>query len=253
MASEETQTGWATANSSVQSGFASNNNGTNLGLLSDSEASITEDQALALLERPDLSRESIERLSRNPAAMKSRKVCLALAAHPHAPRHLALRLVRQFYTFDLMQFALLPTVAADLKRLADEQLVARLASVTLGERLTLARRASETVTAALLLDKEARVSHAALENSRLTEVAVCKALMRPNASAAFVETVCLHPKWSLRREIRIALLRNAHTPPDHAREIARPLRPSLLRDILRSSRLSEQIKACLLKESENRK
>ncbi len=130
--------------------------------------------ALALLERRDLPAETLEQLGHDPAVLKSRKLCVALAAHPRAPRHLALRLLRHFYTADLMQFGLRPSVAADLKHFAAEQLVARLPSVTLGERLTLARRASETVAAALLLDKESRVAHTALENSRLTEAAVIK-------------------------------------------------------------------------------
>ena len=87
-------------------------------------------------------------------------------------------------------------MAADLKHFAAEQLVTRLPSVTLGERLMMARRASETVAAALLLDKEPRVAHTALENSRLTEAAVIRAVLRPNAGAAFIEAVCHHPKWS---------------------------------------------------------
>jgi hypothetical protein len=138
-----------------------------------------------------------------------------------------------------------PAFAADLKRLADDQLVARLASVTLGERLTLARRGSQTIAAALLLDKESRVSHTALENSRLTESAVIKALLRPNAPTAFVEAVCHHSKWSVRREIRLTLLRSPHTPLASALEFARTLPPPLLRDILHASRLPERIKTYL--------
>lgn len=206
---------------------------------------LNEDLVLALLKRRDLPVETLEQLSRNPAAMKSRKVCVALAAHPRTPRHFAVRLLRQLYTFDLMWLALHPAVAADLKRLANDQLVARLASVTLGERLTLARRGSQTVAAALLLDKESRISHTALENSRLTESAVIKALLRPDARAAFVEAVCRHPKWSVRREIRMTLLRSPHTPLASALEFARALPPPLLRDILHASRLPEKIKTYL--------
>ena len=122
----------------------------------DPDAPLNEDLALALLEHGDLPAETLERLGRDPAALKSRKVTVALAGHPRAPRHLALRLLRHFYTADLMQFSLRPAVAADLKHYAAEQLVTRLPSVTLGERLMLARLGSETVAAALLLDKEAR-------------------------------------------------------------------------------------------------
>jgi hypothetical protein len=209
------------------------------------DAPLNEDLALALLEHRDLPVETLERIGRDPAALKSRKVTVALAGHPRTPRHLALRLLRHFYTADLMQFGLRPAVAADLKHYAAEQLVTRLPSVTLGERLMLARRASETVAAALLLDKEARVSRTALDNARLTEAAVTRALARRAAGPAFVEAVCHHAKWSVRREIRLALLRSPHTPLARALEFARNLPPALLRDILHTSHLPEKIKTYL--------
>jgi len=219
----------------------------------ESASALTEDLALALLKNRELASEDVEQISKNAALLKLRKVRLALAGHPRLPRRVALRLIRELYTFDLMQFSLMPSVPADLKRVAEEQLVARLASVTLGERLSLARRSSGLVAAALLLDKESPVWQAALENSRLTEAAVVKALQRPHATVAFVEAVCHHPKWSLRHEIRLALLRNPHTPLSRAQEFARRLPPALLRDVLHSSRLPEKTKAYLRKDLESRK
>src|SRR2546430_2581229 len=165
------------------------------------DSALSEDQALALLKQEDLTAEALELVSQNPAGMRSRKGRLALAAHPHAPRHISLRLVREFYTFDLVRFALLPVVAADLKRAADELLVSRLASVTLGERISLARRASGIVGAALLPDKERRVWQTALENARLTEAAVVRVVLRSQATPAVIEAVSHHGKWSLRQEV----------------------------------------------------
>jgi hypothetical protein len=218
----------------------------------ESEVTLNEDTALALLKSADLAADYIEQISKSSSAMKSRKVRLALAAHARSPRRIALRIIRELYTFDLMQFARMPAAAADLKHIADELLISRLASVTLGERISLARRASAAVAAALLLDKESRVWQAALENPRITEVAIVKALQRPAATAAFVVAVCRHGKWSVRHEIRIALLRNAHTPLARAIEFARRLPPPLMRDVLHTSRLPEKIKEYLRKELLNR-
>lgn len=212
------------------------------------DPALTADLALAAIKDRNLLSEAIEQISRNAAVMKSRKVRVAVAAHPRAPRRIALRLVRELYTFDLMQFSLIPAVAADLKRVADELLVARLASITLGERIALARRSSAMVAAALLLDKESRVWQTALENARLSEAAIVKALLRPAATPAFVKAVCHHAKWSVRPEIRMALLRNEYTPLARALEFARRLPPAQLRDILHASRLPEKIKSYLRKE-----
>ena len=213
-----------------------------------SDPVLTEDLALVLLKQSDLPTHVLDRLSRNSGVMKSRKVKLALVEHPRTPRHISIPMVRHLFTFDLMQVALTPVVPADIKMAAEESLINRLERLSQGERLSLARRASGRVSAVLLLDPEPRVIHAALENSRLTEPAVIKTLMRRGAPEAFVRAVCHHSKWSPRREIRIALLRNGKTPLSRALEFSRSLPPALMREILHGSHLPAATKKCLLKD-----
>jgi hypothetical protein len=231
---------------------------------------LTEDLALALLKRSDLPPEVLELLAKNVNALKSRKVKIALASHPHTPRHVSVPLARQFYIFDLMKVALSPTVPVDVKVAADDVLISRLKTVTIGERLTLARRGSGRVAAALLLDvesrggtivdrkikdaetvsRETRVMQTALENPRLTEGLVINSVLRPAASAALVSAVAQHVKWSPRREVRAALLRTEHLSLARALEFSQEIAASLLRELLASSRLPAQIKDQLIHESE---
>ncbi len=213
-----------------------------------SDPALTEDLALVLLKHTDLPAHVLDRLSRNSGAMKSRKVKLALVEHPRTPRHISVPMVRHLFTFDLMRVALTPVVPADIKMTAEESLIHRLERLSQGERLSLARRASGRVAAVLLLDPELRVIHAALENSRLTESAVIKALMRRYAPEAFVRAVCHHSKWSPRREIRVALLRNGKTPLSRALEFSRSLPPAVVREILHGSHLPAATKKGLLKD-----
>jgi hypothetical protein len=208
-------------------------------------ATLTEDSALAVLQRRDLRPESIQQIFKNAGVRKSRKVRLAVAAHPQAERRISLRLIREFYASDLARFALLPAVAADLRHAAVELLITRLPSITLGERISLARRAPTEVAAALLLDKEMRVWQAALENPRLIEAAIVKTLHRNGASDALIVFLCRHPKWSPRPEIRAALLLHEKTPLSHALAFAQSLPPAKVRDILHVSRLPAEVKAYL--------
>jgi len=212
------------------------------------DPALTADLALALLKRGDLPAEVLEQLAKNRSALKLRKVKIALACHPRAPRHVSVPLIRQFYTFDLMKAALSPLVPTDVKLTADEALIARLKTITLGERLTLARQASGRIAGALLLDTEQRIMRAALENSRLTEAPVVKAVLNPSASAALVQAVSQHAKWSYRRDVQIALLRSEHLSLARALAFARTLSPAQLREILQISRLSAIIKEQLLQE-----
>ena len=227
------------------------------------DPALTEDFALALLKRADLPPEIIEQLAKNTNALKSRKAKIALASHSHTPRHVSVPLARQFYTFDLMKVALSPSVPADVKVAVDDVLISRLKTVTTGERLTLARRASGRVAAALLLDvetigskiifdaktvaRETRVMQAALENPRLTEALVINSVLRPAASAALVHAVAQHAKWSCRREIRAALLRTEHLSLARALEFSHEIPGPLLNELLTASRLPAQIKGQLLR------
>ncbi|MGD0792385.1 MAG: hypothetical protein ABR920_11505 [Terriglobales bacterium] len=232
------------------------------------DPALTEDLALALLKRSDLPPEVLEQLAKNANALKSRKVKIALASHPNTPRHVSVPLARQFYTFDLMKVALSPRVPADVKVAVNDVLISRLNTVTIGERLTLARRASGRVAAALLLDveigdgkitdaktaaRETRVMQTALENPRLTEALVINSVLRPAASAALVHAVAQHAKWSCRREIRAALLRTEHLSLARALEFSREIPAPLLREVLASSRLPAQIKGQLLRQSQTSK
>jgi hypothetical protein len=211
-----------------------------------SEPALTEDLALALLKRSDLPAQALDQLSKNGDLMKIRKVKIAVVEHPKTPRHISIPMVRHLFTFDLMHVALTPAVPADIKIAAEDALIHRLERLPQGERLSLAHRASGRVAAELLNDPEPRVIHAALENSRLTESAVAKALMRRNASPALVEAVCQDSKWSVLREVRIALLRNEATPLDRALEFAQSLPAVLVREILGDSQLAADVKERVL-------
>src|SRR5438067_1100306 len=79
---------------------------------------LTQELALALLARRDLVASAIEALSRRGDLLKHRKVSIEIAGHPKAPRHVALPLVRRFFTLELMQIALSSCLAPDIKLVA---------------------------------------------------------------------------------------------------------------------------------------
>ncbi|HET7751386.1 MAG TPA: hypothetical protein VFK81_18495 [Terriglobales bacterium] len=213
-----------------------------------SHEALSEELALALLERRDLPADALEALSKNAPALKSRRVLVGMIGHPKTPRHVSLPVIRHLYTFELMQLALSPAVLADIKKAAEETLVSRLEKITLGERITLARRASGRVAAALLLDSEPRVVEAAVTNPFLTEVLIVKALMSEKAPATLVELVCRDGRWSLRREVRIALLRHPLTPANEAAQLARSLPTGVLHELMQDARLPEAARECLQRE-----
>jgi hypothetical protein len=195
-----------------------------------------EDQAVAFLQRKDLTTDMLSSLARNPEAVKSRKVVLALIAHPRTPRHVSIPLLRRTFVFDLMQVTLTPSIAADIKRAAEDQLLVRLETLSTGEKTTLAKRASGRVAAALLQDGDERVVEPALDNAQLTESFVVQALMKPRAPEVLFELASEHRNWSLRPEVQLALLRSEKTPLSRAQEFASSFSNEVLESVLPDSR-----------------
>jgi hypothetical protein len=206
---------------------------------------LTEDLALAMLKRRDLPREALEALYKHKSLAKLRKVQLAIVMHPNAPRHISVPVIRHLYAFELMQIALTPIVPADVKHAAEEAIVARLATISAGERSELAKRSSGRVAAALLLDKEERIMQAALLNPRMTELWIVRALKARAGTELLAPAVSRHQKWSPRIDIKLALIANPHTPFARVAQFAGELPLHALKEVLRSARLAPNVKTSL--------
>ena len=173
---------------------------------------LDESHLCLLLERKDLPGEVLEEVGRRKPLLKSYRVKKALCFHPRGPRLVTLRLIRDLYLMDLVQLALSPAVPAELKRNAEEQLLARLPQIPLGQKITLARRGPARVAGALLTEGHPQIVSVVLDNPYLTEAQVLKALSREKLPAPVVPAIIHHRKWSISYNIRIALLRQPSAP-----------------------------------------
>lgn len=165
-----------------------------------------------LLGRKDLPAEIPQEIATRKTLLKSYGIKKALVFHPRTPRLVGLRLLRDLYLMDLVQFALSPGVSAELKRYAEEQLVARLPQLPLGQKITLARRGPGRVAGALASEGHAQVLPIALDNPFLTEAQVLKSLARERIPPAIVQAVANHRKWSQSYNVRLAIVRNPAAP-----------------------------------------
>jgi hypothetical protein len=208
-----------------------------------SPSQFSEDEALAIVHMADVTADTLAQLARNSGALKSRKVVFALATHPRTPRHVSIPLLRRMFTFDLVKVALTPTVAADIKRAAEEQIVVRIESLSTGEKITLGRRGPGRIAAALLAENDGRIVSVALDNGRLVEPAVVAALMRLDAPRILFELVSKHSKWSQRYEVQLGLLKTEKTPLEHVIKFAAHFSQEVLREIVPETRRPQLLNA----------
>jgi hypothetical protein len=165
-----------------------------------------------LLERLELPANVIDAVAAHPKWMSSEGVRLRLAAHPRTSKRIALATLRQLYLFDLVRLSFLPSAPANIRRAAEEILLARVPSLPVGQKLTLARRGPSRVAAAILAEGHAQVIKPALNNPFLTESQILKVLAKAGVLERVVAAIAQHSKWAGQYHVRRALLRNSHTP-----------------------------------------
>jgi hypothetical protein len=173
---------------------------------------LDETHVCLILERKNLAGEVLEEVARRKALLKSYRVKRSLAFHPRTPRLVSLRLLRDLYLMDLVQVAILPGVSAELKRNAEDQLLARLPQLPLGQKITLARRGPARVAGALLAEGHAQVVPIVLDNPYMTEAQILRALAREKLPLSVIPAIVQHHKWSTTYNIRLALVRNPMSP-----------------------------------------
>src|SRR6202451_567346 len=165
-----------------------------------------------MLERLDLSATVLTAIAEKGKWTASEGVRLRLARHPRTPRRFAMALLRQLYLFDLVRVSLLPSTPAEVRRVSEELMITRVPQLPIGQKLTLARRGPARVVGALLAEGQPQAIKLALANAFLTEAQVLKVLAKPGVPERVVAAIAQHPKWSYQYNVRVALVRNAHTP-----------------------------------------
>jgi hypothetical protein len=213
---------------------------------------LDETKLTLLLSRKDLPAEVLEEIGARKAFLKSYTVKKGLVFHPRTPRLVELRLLKDLYLMDLVQFALSPAVSAELKRYAEEQVVARLPQLPLGQKITLARRGPGRVAGALVLDGHAQVMPIALDNPYLTEAQVLKALAREKVPTVVVQALAKHRKWSQTYNVRLAIVRNPSAPISIVLGFLPQLTVSDLRELAAPGIVPENLRKYLLAEVNRR-
>jgi hypothetical protein len=162
-----------------------------------------------LLERLDLPVPLLEAIGSDPRWLRSEAIRLRLARHPHTPQRIAVPLVRQLFLFDLVTLSIQPSAPPEVRRLAQESILAKIPQLPLGQKLTLARRGPARVAAALILEGHPRASVDALKNPYLTESQVLRVLASPAVTDRVVAAIARDAKWSAQKNVRIGLVRAA--------------------------------------------
>ena len=207
-----------------------------LQLVTDLGDALTAGDARRVLRNPFATGEVIEALMGARRLAASYDVRSAIARHRRTPESVALRFVSGLFWRDLLEISVDMRISPAVRRVAEKYLTRRLARLTTGEKITLARRATGEVLAHLRDDPSLRVIKALLENPRLTEAALLPMAASEKTLPRILDLVARNPRWGPRYEIRLALARNTRSPFRAIFEILPTLRR---RDLLAVARRRE--------------
>jgi len=179
---------------------------------------------------------------------------LAVIAFPSYQSYIqrGIRSSGQQYLMDLVQVAILPGVSAELKRNAEDQLLARLPQLPLGQKITLARRGPARVAGALLAEGHGQVVPIVLDNPYMTEAQILRALAREKLPLSVIPAIVQHRKWSITYNIRLALVRHPSSPLGTILSYLPELTVSDLRELAAPGIVPENLRKYLQAEVQRR-
>ncbi|GFO54488.1 hypothetical protein GMSM_14950 [Geomonas sp. Red276] len=173
---------------------------------------LSEDHLLALLKRRNLPESLVKALARHPLVTGSRRLTIAVAAHPSTPAHVLSSILPQLFLFELVALLHIPGAPADMKYAVERVILAKIPETELGNKITLARRGTAAILDALIKGGDPRLVEAVLDNPKLKEATLYTFLGSGAATAETISAIARHPRWKSRPNLRTALLKNRKTP-----------------------------------------
>jgi hypothetical protein len=204
-----------------------------------------EDEAVAVLENPYVTPAICQQIAQTQRLTGFYSIRLKLVALKHTPQAHAVKLVHYLYWTDLVRLSVDVKVSAPVRRAIDTILVNKVDKLTLGERITIAKRCSHALISALLWDPDPKVFESLLINQRVREDDLLVVANSPRATAQQLQLLADDRKWSYRYAIRKALVMNPLTPRSVAASLLRSLTPRDLRNILRNPQTTVYVRRCI--------
>lgn len=206
---------------------------------------LTEQEVLAVLENANITAALIGKLAQQPRLTAFYAVRVRIVAHRQTPQAHAVKLVHYLYWNDLLRLSIDVQVPAPVRRAIDVQLLARVEKLTLGEKVSSARRCSHALVKHFLFDPSPRVFEALLVNKRLREDDLVALAASDRATPEQLRLLAEDPKWSYRYAIRKALVMNPTTPRAAAASQLRHLTRTDLRRIHANPATTVYVRRCI--------
>jgi len=213
---------------------------------------LTEEEVLIIANRRNIPSDVLEAIARDKRWAESYPVRLALARNPKSPLSTSLSIARYLRLFDLEEITHCHFIPLTFRHKVETIIIERIATMPLGNKKTLAKKAAGTLLLKLLQDSDPEVVQLSLNNPYLVEGILYKVISRAETVADTIRMIAEHPNWSSRSLIRFSLVRNAHTPLSLSVRFLQQMRITALRELYVDPSLPVTIKPFVHRELRER-
>lgn len=203
---------------------------------------LDEIEVVQVLRSPFCTALIAERIASDPALMGTHEVREKLAGFPGFTFGRAVDLLATLPWTSLLSLAQSPRTPPVVRRQAERKLLALLASMALGEKIALARRAHRALFRVLIGTADGQVLSALLNNPRLVENDILIILNTSEPHPEFFGELVNHPKWGPYLRVRRAVVVCPLTPLPMALSVLVQLSVTELRRVVEFPGLSEKVR-----------
>jgi hypothetical protein len=188
--------------------------------------------ALLLLRSRSIPVGLIRRIAATPEWIRHDRVRAAVVLHPRTPRPIAIALLPQLRWSDLLKATTTPAIPGPIALGAERLLAQRLGEMALGEKVTVARLATEAVLRTLRKETSPLLLRALLDNPRFRAEDALFVAERPESPAASLRLLAESPRFRGRADLQRTLAGHPSTPPQVALRLVAAMMPHDLQGLL---------------------
>ena len=204
--------------------------------------SLDDFQLLDVLRSPFCTPQIAELVASMREHLGTQSIREKLAGFPGLNNAKAVNLLGSLPWASLLAVAQSPKTPPLVRRQAERKLIHQIQSMSLGEKVAMARRAHRAIFPALIAGSDDKILAALLDNPRLVENDLVVLLATGRPPLEFISTVARHHRWGRNYPVRRAIVECSDTPLPLALSILVQLSKKDQRAIAERDGVSERVR-----------
>lgn len=200
-------------------------------------------EVLQVLRSPFCTAQIAELVANHPRWLDGHAVRERLAGFPGFTFARAMDFLGTLPWTSLIAVAQTPRTPPVIRRQAERKLLGMVVSMTLGEKIALARRTHRVLLGPLIATGDTQVLTALLDNPRIVENDILIILNTAEPPPEFFATLARHTRWGQYLRIRRAIVQCPQTPLPLALSVLVQLPNTELKSVLQRRDLPEKVRA----------